>query len=117
MKPIYAEFWVCAEPEEVTRIMRLQPTSVQLKQPYDYWRFACSTEELGKNCLSALIEILQTREAEILSITSKYTAGVLWVGRIDATAPGYENNWEIEPGEMSLLARLNIPLCIQPWVD
>lgn len=116
MKSKYAEFWVCAEPEEVTRLLRMEPTSTIINQPYSYWQLRCSGEKYGADCLSVLLKILQSREVEIIAIESKYAVGVNWVQIIEPETSDYENNCSVEAEEMALLARLNAPLCTQVWL-
>lgn len=115
MKSKYAEFWVCAEPEEVTQFLRLQPTSTRINQPYSYWQLEVSGEDYGLECISELLRVLESREKEIIELASKYAVGVNWVGIIEPDRAYYENMFGLEPEEMGLLARLHVPLCVQAW--
>ncbi|HEY9908079.1 MAG TPA: hypothetical protein V6D18_10825 [Thermosynechococcaceae cyanobacterium] len=115
MKEKLAEFWVCAEPKEVTQFLRLEPTSIQINQPYSYWRLQFSGEDYGVECISALLKVLETREKEIIELASKFAVGVVWVGTIEPDMPDCENQFNLEAEEMGLLSRLHIPLCVQAW--
>jgi hypothetical protein len=109
MKQISAVFWVCAEPDEVTQSLRINPTGTRIKQPYSYWDFEVVADASCSDPFYDLLKTLESKEDELLEVTDKFTVGI--VVTCEVTKHTDEAMFTVEVEEMDLLSRLKVPVC------
>lgn len=107
----YAQFWICGPPDEITQRLRLEPSEVQRKQPYDYWRLNRSSD--FAEAIGELLSTLETRSAELAAVRTDYpTAGVIIVREVADLS--WDNDLvDIDLTDLRRLVALELDLCIR----
>ena len=111
MNEYIANFWICGKPDEISGQLNLNPTSIKLNDPYDYWNYEISSQTIGNDVVSEMICFIESISENLNSMKQKYTMGITFI--IKTTDNGSNTFHIVEPDELKRLSKLNIGIAFQ----
>ena len=111
MNEYIANFWICGKPDEISAQLNLNPTSIKLNDPYDYWNYEISSQAMGNDVVIEMLCFIESICESLIPIKQKYTMGITFI--IKTAENGSDTFHIIEPDELKRLSKLNIGVAFQ----